>query len=98
MRIVSRWPNAPLPLAERNGLRQARSAVRQTANVLLLMLLLGCHRPETAAVAAKPDDIILVTIDTLRADSVGYAGNAQVKTPFLDRIASEGIVFTNAHG
>jgi arylsulfatase A-like enzyme/cytochrome c-type biogenesis protein CcmH/NrfG len=38
-----------------------------------------------------------VTIDTLRADSVGFAGNTRVKTPFLDRIASEGVVFTNAH-
>ncbi|HVT02551.1 MAG TPA: sulfatase-like hydrolase/transferase [Thermoanaerobaculia bacterium] len=42
-------------------------------------------------------DVILVTIDTLRADSVGYAGNSQVSTPFLDGIASHGVVFTNAH-
>lgn len=44
----------------------------------------------------KPD-VILVTIDTLRADSVGYSGNTRVKTPFLDRLAGEGVVFTNAH-
>src|ERR1051325_8755785 len=55
----------------------------------------GCHRTETAA-PAQPPDIILVTIDTLRADSVGYAGG-NVKTPFLDRMASDGIEFTNAH-
>ncbi|HEX9161368.1 MAG TPA: sulfatase, partial [Thermoanaerobaculia bacterium] len=42
-------------------------------------------------------DIILITIDTLRADSVGYAGNARVKTPFLDSLAARGIAFTNAH-
>ncbi|MGH9456670.1 MAG: sulfatase-like hydrolase/transferase [Thermoanaerobaculia bacterium] len=42
-------------------------------------------------------DIILVTIDTLRADALGYAGNPDVATPFLDRLASEGVVFTNAH-
>lgn len=64
---------------------------------MLLLALLGCHRPESRTTTAKPDDIILITIDTLRADSVGFAGNARVKTPFLDRIASEGIVFTNAH-
>src|ERR1051325_8564913 len=55
----------------------------------------GCQRTETGA-PAQPPDIILVTIDTLRADSVGYAGG-NVKTPFLDRMASEGIEFTNAH-
>ena len=35
--------------------------------------------------------------DSLRADSVGFAGNTRVKTPYLDRLASEGIVFANAH-
>jgi len=42
-------------------------------------------------------DIILVTIDTTRADALGYAGNADVKTPFIDGLASRGVVFTNAH-
>lgn len=42
-------------------------------------------------------DIILITIDTLRADALGYAGNKKVSTPFLDKLASEGVVFTDAH-
>src|SRR5262249_49601062 len=63
---------------------------------LLLLALLACHR-EAPRIAAQKPDIILVTIDTLRADSLGFAGNARVKTPFLDRMAAEGIVFTNAH-
>jgi arylsulfatase A-like enzyme/Flp pilus assembly protein TadD len=53
-----------------------------------------CTRPETAA---GPPDVILITIDTLRADALGFAGNRDVQTPFLDRIASESVVFTNAH-
>src|SRR5947208_11559343 len=71
-----------------------RSARRYT---VLLLLLLACHRPEQPHLAAQKPDVILVTIDTLRADSLGFAGNARVKTPFLDRMAAEGIVFTNAH-
>ena len=47
--------------------------------------------------AAAPQGIILVTIDTLRADSVGFAGNGEVQTPFMDRLAREGVVFSNAH-
>ena len=48
--------------------------------------------------AAEPvTDIILVTIDTLRADAPGFAGNTRVKTPFLDTLASRGTVFTHAH-
>jgi arylsulfatase A-like enzyme/Tfp pilus assembly protein PilF len=42
-------------------------------------------------------DVILVTIDTLRADAVGFAGNTRVQTPFLDSLAARGVVFTNAH-
>jgi arylsulfatase A-like enzyme/Tfp pilus assembly protein PilF len=67
---------------------------------LLLFALLGfaCHSRESAvAPGGDKPDIILVTIDTLRADSVGFAGNAKVKTPFLDKLASEGVVFANAH-
>ena len=42
-------------------------------------------------------DIILITIDTTRADALGYAGNNRVKTPFIDALAERGLVFTNAH-
>jgi arylsulfatase A-like enzyme/Flp pilus assembly protein TadD len=42
-------------------------------------------------------DVILITIDTLRADSLGFAGNTRVKTPFIDSLAARGTVFTNAH-
>lgn len=38
---------------------------------------------------------MLVTIDTLRADHVGFAGYFRPTTPFLDRIADEGTVFTD---
>lgn len=41
-------------------------------------------------------DVVLVTIDTLRADTPGYAGGG-ASTPLLDRIAGEGLNFPNAH-
>lgn len=45
----------------------------------------------------KNPDVLLITIDTLRADALGFAGNPRVETPTLDRLASQGLVFTNAH-
>jgi arylsulfatase A-like enzyme len=44
-----------------------------------------------------PDDlkILLVTIDTVRADHVGAYGYRRPTTPNLDRLASEGTVFVN---
>jgi arylsulfatase A-like enzyme/Flp pilus assembly protein TadD len=67
---------------------------------LLLPLVAACRggeTPVTSSSGSEKPDIILVTIDTLRADAVGYSGNTKVRTPFLDRMAGEGLVFTNAH-
>jgi arylsulfatase A-like enzyme/Tfp pilus assembly protein PilF len=65
--------------------------------LIAALLLSACSRERARVATPKSDDIILITIDTLRADSVGFAGNTRVKTPFLDRIAAEGVVFSNAH-
>ena len=48
--------------------------------------------------SAKPSAVVLVTIDTLRADYVGVYGG-DVATPNLDSLAAEGTVFldTVAH-
>jgi arylsulfatase A-like enzyme/Tfp pilus assembly protein PilF len=73
--------------------------MRRPLILIAALAILACHRetsPPAIAFHGKPD-VILVTIDTLRADSVGYAGNTRVKTPFLDRLAADGVVFTNAH-
>lgn len=51
--------------------------------------------PKPAA-PTRPD-VVLVTIDTLRADALGFAGNAHAQTPLLDRLAAGGKVFVNAH-
>jgi arylsulfatase A-like enzyme/Flp pilus assembly protein TadD len=46
---------------------------------------------------AAPPDVLLITVDTLRADAPGFAGNESVETPWLDRLAADGRVFDNAH-
>jgi arylsulfatase A-like enzyme len=43
------------------------------------------------------DNIVLITIDTLRWDALGFAGNRDSRTPGLDRLAAAGMVFTDAH-
>ena len=44
-----------------------------------------------------PRDVVLITIDTLRADAVGFDGNTRGTTPNLDALASAGRVFSDAH-
>lgn len=50
---------------------------------------------ENAAASTRPD-LLLLTIDTLRADRIGAYGSDAGLTPGLDRLAGEGIVFENA--
>ena len=67
--------------------------LRRTAALLALALPAA-----PAGLAAQPrPDVVLVTIDTLRADALGFAGNTRVATPHLDRLAAAGRVFPNAH-
>lgn len=53
----------------------------------------GCGR----ARARVPRDVVLITIDTLRADAVGFDGNPKGTTPNLDAMAAAGRVFTDTH-
>lgn len=46
---------------------------------------------------SKRPNVLLVTIDTLRADHVGAYGHPWVQTPHLDALAERGTLFENAH-
>jgi arylsulfatase A-like enzyme/Tfp pilus assembly protein PilF len=62
--------------------------------------LLGCTTPEPPSKPPVEDtrpDIVLITIDTLRADRLGSYGDQHAKTPNLDALAREGYVFAENH-
>ena len=69
--------------------------------ILLAALTGGCSGPEAGGAGAKragpaPPTVLLVTIDTLRADRVGCYGRADAGTPRLDALAAAGARFTAA--
>jgi arylsulfatase A-like enzyme len=41
-------------------------------------------------------NVLLITIDTLRADALGAYGNSTVSTPWLDRLSAGGVRFSRA--
>ena len=45
----------------------------------------------------RDQSVLLITIDTLRADALGAYGNKAVETPWIDRLAREGARFETAH-
>jgi arylsulfatase A-like enzyme len=52
--------------------------------------------PESSAEMPERPDIILITVDTLRADRLGAYGYAKANTPNIDAMGESGIVFANA--
>ena len=56
-------------------------------------------RPARSAQSAGPEqrlNLLLITVDTLRADRVGAYSDKHLRTPSFDRLASKGAVFTRA--
>jgi arylsulfatase A-like enzyme/Flp pilus assembly protein TadD len=65
---------------------------------LLVCVLLMLARLATAAnaPAKAPTNVILITLDTVRADHLGCYGNKNIQTPTLDALGHDGIVFERA--
>jgi arylsulfatase A-like enzyme len=65
-----------------------------TAVVLLAGGLAGCGG---ATGREGPPNILLLSLDTFRADRIGAYGSPDGLTPNLDRFAEEAVVFTNTY-
>ncbi|MBI3817736.1 MAG: sulfatase [Planctomycetes bacterium] len=50
----------------------------------------------TSAARFPGANVLLISVDTLRADALGFMGSTTVKTPNLDALAKESIVFDRA--
>src|SRR5690348_15558826 len=77
---------------------QRRVSTRGGAcRLLILVLASTAASVATTAGPSKPrPNVILITIDTVRADHVGCYGAKNVQTPTLDSLARDGIVFERA--
>lgn len=60
-----------------------------TAVLLLFMALCGCG----SRTAARPERVIWIVIDSLRADHLGYAGYGRPTSPNLDALAAASVDF-----
>jgi choline-sulfatase len=84
--------------------QRCQTAKQQQAALLsLLLALVSCHssshKTESASKespSSRRPNLVLVTIDTLRADRLGCYGYAKAETPRLDKLAHAGVLFENA--
>lgn len=60
------------------------------------LVLFSCTQPKEADEALFYPNVLLITIDTLRADHLPAYGYGQGKTPAIDALAADGVLFENA--
>ena len=53
--------------------------------------------PARTGSTVRTESVLLITVDTLRADAPGYAGGPPGVTPAIDRLAAAGRRFHRAH-
>lgn len=75
----------------RSKTARALAGLLLTGSGLSGLVLVGCGRP------AEPPPIVLVSIDTLRADRLPAYGYRGVETPALDALREDSILFENAY-
>jgi len=77
-----------------------RPVVTHSARLVrALFALAGLMLPACGGVppaGAPRPNVLLITLDTTRADRLGCYGNARIATPSLDRLAAEGVLYENA--
>jgi arylsulfatase A-like enzyme/Tfp pilus assembly protein PilF len=66
------------------------------ALLVVVSFLTGCRNRESAGRFTEAP-VILISIDTLRADHLTAFGAKTVDTPAIDRLAADGIVYENAY-
>jgi arylsulfatase A-like enzyme len=71
-----------------------KSSLERLAIGFAALLLTACSRGDGRA-ALRPS-LVLITLDTVRADHLGCYGDAAAETPALDRLAREGVRFAQA--
>lgn len=71
----------------------ARAGVRSGAACALLALLAGCGAADSGP---APKSLLLVVLDTTRADRLSCYGHGVPTTPELDRLAARGVRFESA--
>lgn len=91
------WHRKRCGRAHRCARRPRTRALLRIARACLLAglaLLPACRRGPDPHAVARDYNVLLITLDTTRADHLGCYGNPTVRTPNLDALAAGGVRFT----
>src|SRR6476660_4421766 len=62
-----------------------------------LSVLIICLAYSNPAALAAPRNVVLITLDSTRADRMGFLGSKRGLTPNLDALAKQSVIFTRAY-
>ncbi len=79
-----------------NGLMYSHRTLRLVVLLLLFGTSTSCTTPTPTEREPHPKHVLLITIDTLRADRLGSYGYTAARTPHLDAVAQRGLRFEQA--
>lgn len=79
--------------SKRNSGEQTNLAMSSIRQLLCVVSLAAT----ALAAGATPANVILITLDTVRADRMGFLGSKRGLTPNLDAFARQSMVFTHAY-
>jgi arylsulfatase A-like enzyme/Tfp pilus assembly protein PilF len=69
---------------------------RKLANIVIAIIAIPLLFPGAGAAPPPPFNVLLITVDTLRYDRVGFLDPRHVRTPNMDALAARSLVFTRA--
>jgi arylsulfatase A-like enzyme/Flp pilus assembly protein TadD len=78
------------------GIRRAFVSGICALAVAALVSCKSSSKHTTPATALKPINVVLITLDTVRADHLHCYGNEKIKTPNIDALAASGVLFEKA--
>ena len=78
------------------GIRRAFVSGICTLAVASLVSCKSTPKQNAGDTALKPINVVLITLDTVRADHLHCYGNEKIKTPNIDALAARGVLFEKA--
>ncbi len=89
---------AKIPKAgDRSGFLWGMAGTAAVLSILVYLLVIRPERSKVDLPGTPSYNVLLITLDTTRADHLGCYGYKPAKTPNLDKLAREGVRFTRAY-
>ncbi|MCP3933029.1 MAG: sulfatase-like hydrolase/transferase [Bacteroidetes bacterium] len=72
-------------------------AIKETAFLFTLLFAVACSSVDNKEVSTEKPNIILIVSDDQGISDAGFSGSRDIRTPHIDKIAHEGVIFSQGY-